>query len=55
MSVRLYTTCALALTVSAVAGLLVGGLIATADRVPAQPQITQVSQLIPATGELPRE
>lgn len=52
MSVRLYTTCALAVTASAVAGLLVGGFIATADRTPAQPRITQVSQPTPASGEL---
>ncbi|MFI0466801.1 MULTISPECIES: hypothetical protein [Saccharopolyspora] len=55
MSIRLYTTCALALTASAVAGLLVGGFLATADQTPAGPQITQVSQLTPATGELARE
>ncbi|GAA0539364.1 hypothetical protein GCM10011581_06580 [Saccharopolyspora subtropica] len=46
MSVRLYTTCALALTASAVAGLLLGGYIATADRSPAHP----VSQVAPLTS-----
>ncbi len=55
VSIRLYTTCALAVTASAVAGLLVGGFIATTDRAPAQPRITQVSQLIPASGELRSE
>ncbi|MER7016176.1 hypothetical protein ABT324_32510 [Saccharopolyspora sp. NPDC000359] len=52
MSVRLYTTCALALTASAVAGLLVGGFIVASDQPPAPP--VPVSQLSPATGaELP--
>jgi hypothetical protein len=57
VTVRLYTACALAVTASAVAGLLVGGFIATADRAPAEPAITQVSQLTPAADgtELPRE
>ncbi|MBB5153233.1 hypothetical protein [Saccharopolyspora phatthalungensis] len=50
MTVRLYTTCALALTASAVAGLLVGGFLATADRAPAQPEISQLSRLTPAAG-----
>ncbi|PKW14670.1 hypothetical protein A8926_2304 [Saccharopolyspora spinosa] len=55
VSIRLYTTCALAVTASAVAGLLVGGFIATTDQAPAQPRITQVSRLIPASGELQSE
>lgn len=57
VTVRLYTACALAVTASAVAGLLVGGFIATADRSPVQPTITQVSQLTPVVGgtELPLE
>ncbi|MCI2423517.1 hypothetical protein MOQ72_39530 [Saccharopolyspora sp. K220] len=50
MSVRIYTRCALALTASAVAGLLVGGFIAMAERAPEQPATTQVSQVTPAAG-----
>ncbi|MER6992766.1 hypothetical protein ABT337_14990 [Saccharopolyspora hirsuta] len=48
MSVRLYTTCALALTASAVAGLLVGGFIVASDRPSAPP--VPVSQIVPAAG-----
>ncbi|GAA4613266.1 hypothetical protein [Saccharopolyspora hordei] len=44
MSVRLYTACALALTASAVAGLLVGGFIVAHDRPePPTPQVAQVA------------
>ncbi|MDA3649852.1 hypothetical protein LZ318_25090 [Saccharopolyspora indica] len=48
MSIRLFTTCALALTASAVAGLLVGGFIVTSDRTPAP--TPQVAQFVPAAG-----
>jgi hypothetical protein len=53
VTIRLYTRCALALTASAVAGLLVGGFIATADRAS---ETIPVSQVSPAAGaELARE
>ncbi|MDA3629685.1 hypothetical protein [Saccharopolyspora oryzae] len=48
MSIRFFTTCALALTASAVAGLLVGGYIAAGDRLPAP--TPQVSHVVPAAG-----
>ncbi|RKT83100.1 hypothetical protein SAMN05421805_11739 [Saccharopolyspora antimicrobica] len=48
MSIRLFTTCALALTASAVAGLLVGGFIVASDRTPAP--TPQVAQFVPAAG-----
>ncbi|MGP4020092.1 hypothetical protein [Saccharopolyspora sp. 5N708] len=51
VTVRLYTKCALALTASAVAGLLVGGFIAiAADRAPEQPVTTQVSHVTSDAG-----
>ncbi|RRO15711.1 hypothetical protein EIL87_17060 [Saccharopolyspora rhizosphaerae] len=49
MSVRVYTRCAIAVTTSALAGLLVGALLVTHDQ-PARPAIEQVSQLTPAAG-----
>ncbi|MGW1681708.1 hypothetical protein [Saccharopolyspora sp. NPDC002376] len=48
MSIRFFTTCALALTASAVAGLLVGGYIAAGDQPPAA--TPQVAHIAPAAG-----
>ena len=49
MSVRVYTRCAIAVTTSALAGLILGGFI-VAQQQPAQPAIEQVSHLTPAAG-----
>ncbi|GAB3672710.1 hypothetical protein GCM10027597_07600 [Saccharopolyspora tripterygii] len=49
MSVRVYTRCAIAVTTSALAGLIVGGFIVVQQQ-PVQPAIQQVSQLTPAAG-----
>lgn len=52
VSIRLFTTCALALTASAVAGLLVGGFIVASDRTPAPtPQVAQVAPAAGASGQ----
>jgi hypothetical protein len=49
VSVRVYTRCAIAVTTSALAGLILGGFL-VAQQQPAQPAIEQVSQLTPAAG-----
>jgi len=48
VSVRVYTRCAIAVTTSALAGLILGGFIVAQQQ--AQPAIEQVSQLTPAAG-----
>ncbi|GAA4870567.1 MULTISPECIES: hypothetical protein [Saccharopolyspora] len=55
MSIRVYTFCATAVTVSAVAGLLVGGYLATTAEQPStrHAEVTHVTEVGPAEATLP--
>ena len=49
MSVRLYTICAMCVTASAVAGVVVGGMLAASSRTGTPPQpVVPVSQNVPS-------
>lgn len=49
MNLRLYTVCALSVTISAVAGLFVGGFIASSER--DDPKVVSVSTVGPTAPE----